>query len=370
MRKPHLPSTTPLQFKKIALWGLLATSTIISTAAIGLWATGQFNISTAAPTVIEQKQSAWETSGNAKAFAETFAHEYFKWSVGLEEQRANRLKPYLAAGIDPQAGIDFSSLSWHARPEEVKAGDAEPEGNHRSIVYVSAIVDYFNPKNENDYFSERKILVVPILAKGENHFVVIDTPYLVPLPTKPGDAWKKTPLQGQDVEEQVESEIQTALESFFKVYAEGKDSEISYLTQTTKPIHGYNGSMQFLSIDQLEAVQQGNHYEAQALVHLKEANSGMEVTYPYEVELSKENGRWFVTDLRCLLATIISIGKIKKKPATALLRREETGAIPPNTIPARREPVSASPSSPLDRFSSPPLCSSSHSLLVIERNVK
>lgn len=298
MKKPFPPSTKPLQFKKMAIWGLLVTSTVTSTATIGLWATGEFNISSAQSMVSAEKTEEWEVSGNAKAFAASFAHDYFKWTIGKEEQRAKRLEPYLAAGMDPQAGISFSSLTHTARPEVEHAGNAISLGGHRSIIYVHAIVNYYNPKDEKKDFYKRQILAVPIKAQSASQFVVIDTPYLVPEPTKPKDAWKRESMPGQSVPSEVRDQIETALDSFFKVFAEGKDSEIQYLTRMEKTLHGYNGSMRFVELEQVEVVNQGNtSYMANVLVRMKETDTDMEVTYPYTVELIEEKGRWFVTTL-------------------------------------------------------------------------
>jgi len=288
-------STKEMRVKKVALWGLLISSTVVGSSVLGLYTAGKLNVSSA-QSIIEQKEESPSVGLSAQAFAKEFAHEYFKWNVGLEEQRAKRLEAYLAKGLDPQAGINFQTIQRHARAEHIEVFDIKEHNKNKSTIYISAIVNYFNPKDQNDYFSKRQILAVPITVQSHNRFAVADLPYLIPVPSKANTVWKNEPLSGQAVIN--EQEVQNALESFFKVYTSGKDSEIQYLTKSDQPIHGFKGAMEFLAIEDLEVSQQGNQFNARALVRMKEVDSEVEMSVPYTIELLKENDRYFVTNLK------------------------------------------------------------------------
>lgn len=294
----QLPVMKGARMKKALLWGGVVTSAVAGTSVLGLWAAGEFNITAANPVAVEQKQQ--EVSQAARSFALQFAHEYFKWTVGQPDRREERLKPFLARGMDPQAGLDFSNLSRHAVPEHLTIWKEEPgrkKGEY--VITVSALVNFYDAKDTKKYFTKRMLLEVPIKQKNERDMAVVDNPRLVPLPAETTIQKERKELGGEMVDSSVEREIRSASESFFKTYASGKREELSYLmVGDRKKVDTFQGKMQFKGVEQLKAIKQGDRVISDLVVRLADPNTGMEVSVSYEVDWVKEDGRWFVEAIR------------------------------------------------------------------------
>lgn len=292
----QLPVMKGARMKKALLWGGVVTSAVAGTSVLGLWAAGEFNITAATPVAVEQKQE--EVSQEARSFTLQFAHEYFKWTVGQPERREERLKPFLAQGMDPQAGLDFSNLSRHAVPEHLTIWKEELKGKGEYVITVSALVNFYDAKDTKKYFTKRMLLEIPIKQKNERDMAVIENPRLVPLPAENSIQKERKELDGQMVDSAIEQEIRSAAESFFKTYASGKREELSYLMVGDVELDTFQGKMQFKDIEQMQAVKKGDRVISDLVVRLADPNTGMEISVSYEVDWIEEDGRWFVEAIR------------------------------------------------------------------------
>lgn len=292
----QLPVMKGARMKKALLWGGVVTSAVAGTSVLGLWAAGEFNITAATPVAVEQKQE--EVSQEARSFTLQFAHEYFKWTVGQPERREERLKPFLAQGMDPQAGLDFSNLSRHAVPEHLTIWKEELKGKGEYVITVSALVNFYDAKDTKKYFTKRMLLEVPIKQKNERDMAVIENPRLVPLPAETSIQKEREELDGQMVDSAIEQEIRSAAESFFKTFTSGKREELSYLMVGDVELDTFQGKMQFKAVEQMQAVKKGDRVISDLVLRLADPNTGMEVSVSYQVDWVKEDGRWFVEAIR------------------------------------------------------------------------
>lgn len=293
----QLPVMKGAKLKKTLLWGGIITSALAGTSVLGLWAAGEFNISAATPVAVERKQP--EVSQAARSFALQFAHEYFKWTVGQADRREERLKPFLAQGMDPQAGLDFSNLSRHAVPEHITVWKEElgrKKGEY--VITVSALVNFYDAKDTKKYFTKRMLLEVPIKQKNERDMAVIENPRLVPLPAETSIQKEREALVGEPLDSSEEEALRSAAETFFKTYASGKQEELSYLMTGEQKVETFQGKMRFVAVEQMEAVKKGDRVVSDLVVRLADPSTGMEVSVPYEVDWVKEDGRWFVEAIR------------------------------------------------------------------------
>lgn len=293
----QLPVMKGAKLKKTLLWGGIITSALAGTSVLGLWAAGEFNISAATPVAVERKQP--EVSQAARSFALQFAHEYFKWTVGQADRREERLKPFLAQGMDPQAGLDFSNLSRHAVPEHITVWKEElgrKKGEY--VITVSALVNFYDIKDTKKYFTKRMLLEIPIKQKNERDMAVIENPRLVPLPAETSIQKERESLVGEPLDSSEEEALRSAAETFFKTYASGKQEELSYLMTGEQKVETFQGKMRFVAVEQMEAVKKGDRVVSDLVVRLADPSTGMEVSVPYEIDWVKEDGRWFVEAVR------------------------------------------------------------------------
>lgn len=292
----QLPIMRGAKMKKVLLWGLLTTGAVTGSAVCGLWAAGEFNISAATPVAVERKQP--EVSQAARSFALQFAHEYFKWTVGQADRREERLKPFLAQGMDPQAGLDFSNLSRHAVPEHLTIWKEELKGKGEYVITVSALVNFYDAKDTKKYFNKRMLLEVPIKQKNERDMAVIENPRLVPLPAETSIQKERESLVGEPLDSSEEEALRSAAETFFKTYASGKQEELSYLMTGEQKVETFQGKMRFVAVEQMEAVRKGDRVVSDLVVRLADPSTGMEISVSYEVDWIEEDGRWFVEAIR------------------------------------------------------------------------
>jgi hypothetical protein len=283
------------KLKKALLWGLLSVNAVVSPTILAMWAAGEFNVGNAETKVVQQQQESTAASQKAKSFALDFAHEYFTWNIGYEDVRAKRLQSFLVKGLDPQAGINFSTITKNARPDHIELWDVIDKGEKKSVIVVMAKVNIFEPKTDAPAVIER-LLAIPIQAVNENQFVVNDIPYYLPVPEPSSVMKRKEVFDGDRVDATVTSQVDRSLQNFFKIYFSGDANEIAYLAKTKTPLQGFKGAFEFLSMDDLEVVRQGDNYLADCLVYVKD-DTGMEMTLPYQIQLSQEDGHWFVTDI-------------------------------------------------------------------------
>jgi len=290
----EVPIQRGSRVKKALLWGGIAVSAVSGTSVLGLYAAGAFNLSSATPVAVERRA---EVSPVVRAFAEEFAHEYFKWIVGQAERRAERLKPFLAKGVDPQAGLVLSDVNRHAVPEVITIREERIQGPGDYVITVSALVHFYNPENTSEYYSRRVMLEVPIREEGER-LAVVASPRFIPLPEESPIEVEKTRLAGERVESSVLEEIRTASETFFDTYASGKREELAYLMAEGEAFDTFQGEMEFLRVERLDAVKRGDRVVAEVSVRFRDPYTGMETVSRYEVDWVKKDGRWFVASVR------------------------------------------------------------------------
>lgn len=285
-----------IKYKKVALWGLLIGNLLIGLAALFLWfsGTGSWN------TTLNQKvkPSNLATSITAQAFAKQFASEYFSWNLEQEEDRVQRLQPFLVKEIDEQAGIEFSSVKTHARADMATVWKVDSKKPNQSIITVLVNVNLIPQKRSDEIQTVKRWLSIPIQAVDHEKFIVRDIPYLMPEP--PVGQMNKSiiKMQGQKVNAPEVQQIQRALNHFFTIYSQGNEEQIRYLSRSKKPIRGYRGTMKFLSTTNVEIVRKDREHVAYGFAHLQETETHIQFNYPFELQLRKEKGQWYVQDLK------------------------------------------------------------------------
>ncbi|MDE3841090.1 hypothetical protein C0966_17670 (plasmid) [Bacillus methanolicus] len=72
----------------------------------------------------------------AQSFAENFAAEYFDWQNTDEgkKKRVERLQPYLATGLDEQAGLSFDGMEWNSTLTKSQVWNVEETGEDTALI--------------------------------------------------------------------------------------------------------------------------------------------------------------------------------------------------------------------------------------------
>jgi hypothetical protein len=281
-------------------WGLLITNAFMSAVILVLWITGALSL---------HKQSKTSTITNpatsqmALAFAEKFAYEYFTWTLD-EEEHAQRLQPYLAQGLDRQAGLQMDSIHQRAQPLLTAIWNVKSKGEKQSVVTVMVDLILVPDSKEGQERKEReqsltvkRWLSIPIQAMGNDRFIVRAVPYLIPEPAIAKVQLPLKQIKGQVVDGSQKKRIERTLQHFFDVYGQGSANEIQYLAKTSKPLQGYRGLMEFVALSDVEMKRQGVDMVAQGQVKWREVDTKIKRVAPFTAHLRQEANRWYVTSL-------------------------------------------------------------------------
>ncbi|MFS0728376.1 conjugal transfer protein [Paenibacillus sp. 1P07SE] len=233
-----------------------------------------------------------------ETFAVNFAHHYFTWEPGREaaDQRRERLSSYLVNGLHPQAGLITDNLKSSATHQKSQMWKIDDAGDSKSLITMRS--QYTQSIGANGEHATTKLVywVIPVATDGEN-YAVYDTPYFIPEP-------KQADIELQEDRDptavvrnpDLSNEIKVFLESFFNVYASGRTEELSYYTLDVEDIGGLEGILEFDSIEghEIYALPDDNAYAVYTKVILADATGSTRFTYPFGLEVKKQDNRWFV----------------------------------------------------------------------------
>ena len=257
----------------------------------------------------EEKKVNYAVSEGAQSFAQNFARDYFDWQNSDEgiKTRAERLQPYLATGLDKQAGLSFEGMEWSSSLSASQVWNIEDTSKDTALITlrVEQILNKTTSQDSNEDSSEEKsgphekYFVVPIQTDGKS-FVVHQIPYFNSPPEKP-NITSDTSIDenGKIQDTKLQEEITSALNTFLKVYTNGTQEELSYYMKD-EDIQTMTGVITFKEIKSLVIKQDGstNQYKVNATVVFQENQSKAQVVYPYELTLVKEDNRWFVHSIQ------------------------------------------------------------------------
>lgn len=257
----------------------------------------------------------------AKSFAENFASQYFDWQIDdvNRKSRAERLEPFLAKGLDEQAGLAFDGMEWNSTLVKSQVWNVEETGKDTALITLrvqhvlkkitspdSKVVEQAKkdkkepPKPKEDMAGPyEKYFVVPVKTDGKA-FVVNKIPYFMSPAKKPTFESDTTINEdGKIYDSDLQEELIVALNTFFKVYTTGTQDELSYYIKGDN-IRTMLGIITFVEVKNtiIKKGESKDEYKVHATVVFKENQSRAQVIYPYEVTLVKVEGRWFIKKVK------------------------------------------------------------------------
>lgn len=258
------------------------------------------------------------TSEGAQSFAQNFADQYFHWQNTDEgkKDRVERLKPYLANGLHEQAGLAFEGMQWNSSLSKSQVWKVEETGKNTANITLriqhllkrtvqtdpkatEEAAKAETPAKEQQAGPYEKYFVVPIKTDGQA-FVVHQIPYFAAAPTKPEIAANTRMDEANQINDSaIKEQVQSFLHTFFKVYTTGTQDELSYYIQGDS-IHSMTGIMTFQQVKDILITPgtSSTEYRVIATAVFQENQSKAQMIYPYELVLLKEEGRWFVKDMK------------------------------------------------------------------------
>ncbi|MCK6208471.1 conjugal transfer protein [Bacillus infantis] len=255
-----------------------------------------------------------------QTFAENFAVHYFDWenTDKAKQSRVERLSPFLASGLDEQAGLAFEGMQWNSKLAKSQIWKVEETGADSALVTLrilhglskvtppdpKAVEAAKKEKKEPPKAKEEKAgpyekyFVVPVKTDGQS-FVVNKVPYFISKPTKPVLAADiNLNEEGEVSDSELQEEVKTFLDTFFKVYTTGTPQELSYYVKEND-VQSMNGIMTFQEVKKfiVKEGQDKSNFDIFADAVFVENQSKAQVVYPYHLTATKEEDRWLVKEI-------------------------------------------------------------------------
>lgn len=253
------------------------------------------------PDPVQQPAQVSEPPG-LRSFPALFAREYLTWQPGRSDERSSRLEPYLASGMDRQAGWSPGRDSIGQAVEGVWVHGVSARGEGLWLVTVVARVTPYQeslvPEGAG-WRTDRKelagsvlYLAVPIASAGTG-WAVYDYPTLVPPPPRAEvSAAARTGTEVADAGDR----IKTLASGFFKAYLSGA-GDVSYFLAPGASLPPLRTTMELHSIGKVTLVQTASGHEALTDLLVVDPATGARFTYRYTLKVTERDGRWYVQDL-------------------------------------------------------------------------
>lgn len=243
---------------KIILWALVIFLILCGTKSI-LSASNEDQLKEIIRDYQESTQLREETRTGATAFAESFIYEYYTYTGQLNSDYAERVGAYFASGVDIK---NVNATATAAETVSAQTVNISFISDTQMDVDIWAKVKYTSLMGESaGKITEQDVyLRVPVIAenmklgKGGN-YAVGSLPMIIPSYEKAKvENFKGYP--GTEIPKESKDEIKIVLESFFKAYYEGTDSEVSYyVTDSSNIKKSLSGMFVFHRIEQMSIVQ-------------------------------------------------------------------------------------------------------------------
>lgn len=242
---------------------------------------------------VEQIEENKVTSQEAVAFAQNFIEEYFTWNATNQGivARQEKLKRYLATGLDANAGLVVDGLTWNSTyvSSQVRDVQAIDEGIGQITFYVESKIT----KGDQEKVYE-KYLVVPIAYNGDT-FGVYELPkytYVEERTTVKSVSNKRLKSVTSDETTAVKSFVNT----FFKTYADGETEQLNYLLSKAGSIEGLNGTFSFEDMNQVDVYKDEENNTLIAFVEVTFADPVTEIRTKsnYQLTMKKNADKYAV----------------------------------------------------------------------------
>lgn len=265
-------------------------------------------------TVTTTKNEA--ASQEAVAYAQRFAKEYFTWTTGDNNdwitERQNRLKPYLAPGLNVDAGLVTSGQEWSSNPENIQLAKVEEKGENKALITLN-VQATFSKKTKSEEIIKKdgkeekkqvekeekkpfdKYFVVPVTFE-KNTFGIYELPKFSHLD-------KQTKVQMQQENGLTEyrgnqNAVLNFVETFFISYSEDNQAKLSYMAANNSRIEGLEGAMEFVSVKNTSIKEDSKkNIVVFAEIQLKDKDTNTTFITHYSLKIAKQKNRFLIKEV-------------------------------------------------------------------------
>ncbi len=269
---------------------------------------------TAQPVIPEIKLNP-ATTTTAVQYAENFAKEYFTWAAdeaGLKD-RKTRLAPYLAKGLDEQAGLQVNGLKTTSTYLKSEIKNIEEKGENKAFVTLKVYYKVGVPKEvkATDPTTKAETVTTEYVPTEVSKFFVVPVGYqqnygIYDLPRftfiNPQTTLEtEDPTKGlQDVESaESKQNVRNFLDTFFGSYAADPRDKLAYLLEDKEHPSGLNQTLKFVSVQSAQIFQGASLQEfiVFSSVIFEDPQTKDQFNTNYKLNVIQKDGRYVVNKI-------------------------------------------------------------------------
>lgn len=274
------------------IWVLWITLVVVATQATSGTAESEVE------KILAQQKENIAASTAGTEFAKTFAAEYFEWEPSSEgwEQRQERLAPYLANGLDEQAGTIVLKQEWSSVLESASVAAVKETGAQQAMVTLK-VVQKLTKKEKEESFTEKNESYFTVPVGYEKGFGIYQLPSFTTVPES--TELVRTKIEGEHVNGETIENVKNFLPTFFQSYSVDTPDKLAYFTNDPNALHGLEGTMVFEEIEEADVVGTATEkeYLVLATVILRDPETGSGYRSQYRLTVAEKDGRYIVLKL-------------------------------------------------------------------------
>lgn len=272
----------------IGFWVLMFTIVFLLISLLGALKNQE-----AAP-VVEEKPENVAVATEGVEFGKKFADAYFTWQPTTDGWlvRRDKLAPLMAAGLDEHGGLLVSGQTWESKTGDIRAVNVEEMEDNKSMITYE--VEQVLSKEGEDNVTVSHLFTVPI--GYQSGFAAYDLPSFTAIDQT--SELEAVRLQGGPVEAGATANITNFLPTFFESYSSDKPDALAYLVAGDQ-VQGLEGALIFEEVRdvQVAAGNRPGEYKAEALVVMREPETGTGYAVNYHLGIAEKDGRYVVTNI-------------------------------------------------------------------------
>ncbi|MDN4081220.1 conjugal transfer protein [Paenibacillus polymyxa] len=255
------------------------------------------------------------TTTTGVQYAQNFAKEYFTWAPGdaALKERQKRLEPFLAKGLDKQAGLETHGLQTKSTFLKTEIKNIEEKGDNRAYVTLKVYQKVEVPQQVPNQkagtgktvplvkykpMEVQKFFVVPV--GYDQSYGIYDLPkfsFMDSQTTLEKDDAAKGLTDAENSQEK--ANVRNFLDTFFSSYVSDPRDKLAYLLEDPKHPNGLNKTMDFVSVNTAQVYQGAapKQYIVLANITLEDPKTKDRYNMNYRLYVIEKNSRYVVTTL-------------------------------------------------------------------------
>jgi hypothetical protein len=266
-------------------------------------------------------QGGFVQSPAGEAYAERFITSYINIpSSQIErDQRQEQLSKFLAENLNIDKIESLKDFQGKRVLTAVSLYDVKPVKGKTNQADYTYLISYDMYKNkqapapvptaekpaqpapkptpiEEKVGGKMALLTIRLGTDGKT-FNVLEQPSFTPSPERASLKAVENNLDRQPENKEKKDELKQFATQFFTSYSQNTEQEMAYLMSkpsSLKGLYQYIGITEFSVYDDKKK----GHYILKALVEFQESETGVKIQQPYTLHVSKQNGRYFVNQLK------------------------------------------------------------------------